>query len=257
MLSGLFSARTFLDADVEAWHLDVWGILIDRFGDDLSLADTPAALPTRDFFPPTGATGHGKALHVLSCVRSIMQMPETNWPCALVQQSPTTTGARVDEFLHIAGDPGPGGTFQIGDDGAVTITYAPELVDDPMGLVATLAHEMAHYLLVGEVDLVEDDTHELMTDLMVAYVGLGVFGANAAFSFQQHGDAFGQGWSARSAGYLSPRSWAFALAVFGELRGDDGGMGRYLKPEIEGLRRQAIRYLGKRPNLLSNLRRSR
>jgi hypothetical protein len=252
MFSGVFGARTFLDPDVEEWHLDVWATLIERFGAALSVADTPVALPTRAFFSPTEATGHAKAVHVFDCVKAVMQMQD--WPCALVQQGHRTTGQQVSAFVHIAGDEAPNGTFRVEPDGAVVITYSPDLLDDPMGLVATLAHELAHYLLASESDLVEDETHELMTDLTVAYTGLGVFGANAAFSFEQHGDAFSQGWRSRSSGYLSPRSWAFALAVFGELRGDDGGMERYLKPEIEGLRRQAVKYLRKRPDLLADLR---
>ncbi len=252
MLSGLFGARTFLDAEVEQWHLDVWTTLIERFGEGRSLAETPVALPTREFFPPTEATGHDKAEHVFACVKAIMGMPD--WPCSLVQQPHSAVGAQVAQFVHIAGDDAPGGTFRTEPDGAVVITYAPGLLDGPMGLVATLAHEMAHYLLASEADLVEDETHELMTDLTVAFAGLGVFGANSAFSFEQHGDAFSQGWRSRSSGYLSPRSWAFALAVFGELRGDDGGMANYLKPDIEGLRRQAVKYLRKRPELLDALR---
>ena len=36
--------------------------------------------------------------------------------------------------------------------------------------------------------------------------------ARSIFNFQQHGDAFGQGWSSRSSGYLSPRSWASLTA---------------------------------------------
>lgn len=252
MLANLFGARTFLDPDVEQWHLDVWATLIERFGEALSLADTPVALPTRAFFPPTDAMGHAKAEHVFACVRAIMQMQD--WPCTLVQQARSMTGQQVSAFVHIGGDAAPNGTFQVETDGAVVITYAPDLLENPMGLVATLAHELAHYLLASESDLVEDETHELMTDLAVAYAGLGVFGANAAFSFEQHGDAFSQGWSSRSSGYLSPRSWAFAVAVFGELRGDDGGMEKYLKPEIEGLRRQAVKYLRKKPDLLADLR---
>jgi hypothetical protein len=252
VLSGLFRSRTFLDPEVEQWQLDVWATLIERFGDGLSVADTPVALPTRDFFPPTDATGHAKALHVFDCVRAVMQMAD--WPCVLESQPRRAAGQRVSEFVHIGGGEAPNGTFRFEADGGVIITYAPELLDDPMGLVATLAHELAHYLLAFEADLVEDETQELMTDLTMAYVGLGVFGANTAFSFEQYGDTFSQGWRSRSSGYLSPRSWAFALAVFGELRGDDGGMDRYLKPEIDGLRRQAVKYLRKKPDLLDGLR---
>ena len=93
-----------------------------------------------------------------------------------------------------------------------------------------------------------------MTDLTVAYTGFGLFGANAAFNFSQYGDAFSQGWSTQSSGYLSPRSWAFALAVFARLRGDDGGVEPYLKPEIASLRRDALRYLDRHPDLLNALR---
>ncbi|MDP3658003.1 MAG: hypothetical protein Q8R45_13705 [Brevundimonas sp.] len=252
MLAKLFGARTFLDPEVEQWHLDVWATLIERFNEGRSFADTPVALPTRDFFPPTEATGHAKAEHVFDCVKAIMRMPD--WPCVLEPQPRRTTGQQVAQFVHIAGDEAPNGTFRVEPDGVVVITYARDLLDDPMALVATLAHELSHYLLASEADLVEDETHELMTDLTVAFAGLGVFGANSAFSFEQHGDAFSQGWRSRSSGYLSPRSWAFALAVFGELRGDDGGMANYLKPEIEGLRRQAVKYLRKKPELLGHLR---
>lgn len=254
MVSGLFGPRTFLDPEIEQWHFDVWSTLIERFSEGVAVADTPVALPTRDFFPPTEALGHARAEHIFGCIRAIMRMPATDWPCVLVQQPRRTTGVQVAEFVHVGGGEDPGGTFRVDADGAVMITYAPDLIDDPMGLVATLAHELAHYLLAAESDLVEDETHELMTDLTVAYAGLGVFGANTAFSFQQHGDAFGQGWRSRSSGYLSPRSWAFALAVFGELRGDDGGMDKSLKPEIDGLRRQAVKYLRKNPGLLDGLR---
>lgn len=253
MLRGLFGASTFLDADVEAWHLETWSILLARFGSVMSLADTPVALPTREFFPPSDAQGHARAEHVLACVKAVMGL-DHNWPCRLEAQPDRDTGRQVSQFVVVQGGDDPNGTFRVEPGGDVVITYAPDLLGDPTGLVATLAHELAHYLLLSERDLVEDETHELITDLVVAYTGLGVFGANSAFAFEQHGDAFSQGWRSRSSGYLSPRSWAFALAVFGELRGDDGGMEPYLKPEIASLRRKAVSYLRKNPSLLADLR---
>lgn len=252
MLGRLFGKRTFLEPEIEAWHLENWGILKGRFDAELSLTETPVVLPTARDFPATMATGHQKALHIFDCIRRHMQIED--WPCRLEAQSARRTGQRVSEFVFVSGGDEPNGTFRIEPDGEVVITYAPDLIDQPMELTATLAHELAHYLLSSETDLVGDETHELMTDLTVAYTGMGVFGANAAFSFQQHGDAFGQGWQARRSGYLSPRSWAFALAVFGEIRGDDGGMGAFLKSEIEVLRLQAVKYLRKRPEVLAPLR---
>lgn len=252
MLAGLFGAKTFLDPEIEAWHLEAWATLIDRFAAEMPLADTPTVLPTREFFPPTEAVGHAKAEHVFACVKALMELQD--WPCRLEPQAARTAGLQVSEFVHLRGGETPNGTFRIEADGTALVTYAPELLDDPIGLVATFAHELAHYLLASEDDLVEDETHELMTDLVVAYSGFGVFGANSAFSFEQFGDAFGQGWRSRSSGYLSPRSWAFALAVFGELKGEDGGVGRYLREDIDGLRKQAVKYLRRRPELIAGLR---
>ena len=247
----MFGRGTFLDREIEEWHLEVWGVLKDRFASEIPLADTPVVLPTRDFFPVSDAVGHERALHVLACIKRAMQMED--WDCDLVAQPPRPTGVRVAEFVTIEGAQDPGGTFRIDETGRPVITYAPDLIERPAELVAVLAHELAHLLLSSEDDLVDDPTHELMTDMTVAYTGFGVFGANAAFSFRQHGDAFGQGWSSQTSGYLSPRSWAFALAVFGLLRGDDGGMGSHLKPEIEGLRQKALAYLRKRPQLIESL----
>ena len=93
-----------------------------------------------------------------------------------------------------------------------------------------------------------------MDSLLQQFARTSQLGANAAYSFEQFGDAFGQGWRSQSSGYLSPRSWAFALAVFGELKGDDGGVGRYLREDIDGLRKQAVKYLRRRPELIAGLR---
>lgn len=248
---GLFG-KTFLDADVEAWHLEAWRDLKARLAAEVSLADTPVVLPTRDFFPPTETIGHERAQYLFQTVRDLMGMGD--WACDLEAQPMRDTGRQVSEFVFIQGGDDPNGTFRIEPSGRVVITYAPDLLDDPQSLIASFAHELAHYLLSPHADLAEDETHELMTDLTVAYTGFGVFGANSAFRFEQHGDAFGQGWRSRSAGYLSPRSWAFALAVFGELRGSDGGMGGHLGSNIEAERRKAAAYLRKRPELLDGLR---
>lgn len=249
---GKLMSRSFLDKDLEDWHLETWSILIDRFGVDLPLKQTPVVLPTRDFFPPSDAVGHERALHVFDCVKAAMGMQD--WRCGLRAQPPRVTGLRVAEFVSIQCAQDPAGTFSFDGAGQPVITYAPDLIEKPTELVAVLAHELSHLLLSEESDLVDDQTHELITDLTVAYAGLGVFGANAAFNFSQHGDAFSQGWQSQTSGYLSPNSWAFALAIFGELREDDGGMGRYLKPEIERARLKAVAYLRKNPQLLAGLR---
>ncbi len=252
MLQSLFGARTFLDTDVEAWQLETWALLLAHFGGEIPFRDIPLVSPTPNFFPPTEAEGHARALNVFDCTRRAMNI-ET-WPCRLEVQTPRRGGERVSEFVTLGDVSAPNGTFRSDPDGSIVITYAPELLAAPVEMIATFAHELSHYLLAAMPDAALDETHELMTDLMVAYSGFGIFGANACFSFQQHADAFGQGWSSRHNGYLSPRSWAFALAVFTALRETDDGMERWLVPEIASLWRQASKYLGRHPHLLVPLR---
>lgn len=248
MLSRLLGGGTFLESEVEAWHLETWGFLLERLG---GLEQTTWVLPNRDFFPATEATGHARAEHIFSCVKAAMGMAD--WPCALEAQADIPVSAQVDQYLFLQTEGAANGTFRI-EDGEATITYAPALLKQPWNLVATFAHELAHYLLAPWHDELGDDLHELATDLAVAYAGLGLFGANSAFSFKQQGDAFGQGWSSSRNGYLSPRSWAFALAVFGDLIGLDENVEAHLTREMAAPYRDAVKYLRRKPALLADLR---
>lgn len=251
MLGRVFKPRRFLDADVEDWHLETWAWLMDHFTPDVPLKSTPLVLANADFFEATDVTGHARALHVFECVKLHMQMAD--WPCELHAQPERNDGHRVAEFVALSGDNDPNGTFRVEPDDRVIITYAPDLVTRPVELVATLAHELSHYLLLGLPDL-DEETYELTTDLMVAYAGFGLFGANAAFSFSQYGDAFSQGWSSKRSGYLSPQSWAFALAVFATLTNEERDLGGWLSSEVAGPWKAAMKYLRKNPDLLEPLK---
>ncbi|WP_119079686.1 hypothetical protein [Chitinophaga alhagiae] len=76
------------------------------------------------------------------------------------------------------------------------------------GLVATLAHEIAHIKLLGDGRMKKVD--EDMTDLLTVIYGFGIFNANTAYRFVQ---GF-EGWSTSGAGYLKQQEWGYALALF-------------------------------------------
>jgi hypothetical protein len=92
---------------------------------------------------------------------------------------------------------------------------------DPMALVAVLAHEIGHIILLrpGLVDRNDPDM-EPVNDLLTVFLGFGIFTANAAFRFEQHSDNTSQGWSARRLGYLSEEQLGYALARFARERGE-------------------------------------
>ena len=243
----LFRKSAFLDRDTEAWHFAAWAWLLRNLGADLGR--TPLVLPTKDFFPPTKLTGHERALHAFDCVKSAMGMAD--WPCELVVDDGPPDAQEVGEFFTVQTPGRPAGTFSVKGQ-QVTIVYAAGLVKEPIHLVATFAHELAHYLLapVEEEPPGGWDLHELATDLTVAYCGFGVFGANAAFQFDRFQDYGRQGWRSRRSGYLSERTWALALATFLALTDRRGAADEWLKPGLRDVVRAAEKYLAKNPGLL-------
>jgi hypothetical protein len=59
-------------------------------------------------------------------------------------------------------------------------------------LVATLAHELGHIILLrpGLIKRTKEDM-EPLNDLLTIFLGFGIFTANAAFRFEQHGELAG------------------------------------------------------------------
>ena len=162
---------------------------------------------------------------------------------------------RVGEFWHVQSSGGAEGPFEVRGN-RVVISYAADLVDHPASLVPVFAHELAHYLVatIPEPPPGGEEVHELATELAVAYAGMGVMAANAAFAFEQYSDGLTQGWSAKRSGYFSERSWAFAIAVFLALTNRRGEADAWLKPTIRDMVRSAHRHLETRPALLAPLR---
>jgi hypothetical protein len=176
----------------------------------------PLILPTRDYYPHLNTRDHAFAESVFETTRRFMGL--SDWPCRLVPQSDEdreaaavfSRGAAAVE-THYSG---AAGTFSVGDQ--VEITYSPSLLDDPPGLVATLAHELCHYLMAalkteppcgwGE--------HEPLTDLAAVHEGFGVFLCNNAFQFSQWSSATHGGWRTGTRGYLNEAELGFSLGIF-------------------------------------------
>jgi hypothetical protein len=250
-MSWLFGRRNFLSAEDEAWHFETWLWFLQNFGGLAALRARKTVNATREFFPPTEATGHARAEHIFECVKQHAGM--ASWPCSLLEQ-PKRPKALVGQYtaLRPVARHLPLGTF-LARDGVATISYDPDLLDEPAVMVSTLAHELAHYLLYnapteppgGEV------MHEYATDLATVFLGFGLFGANRAFEFSQHGDSISQGWQMQSRGYLSERDWIFGLAVYVTLRDEDPRLLKtLLKPHLYDGLRKAHAYLAKNASYL-------
>jgi len=191
-------------------------------------------LPTKEFFPDRFHQDHQSAVVVFDRVKALMGIQE--WRCSLEPQVPGNR--EVNDRLASSGVLGSqssndaAGTFSIPEDGVV-ITYAPHLLKNPVALVATMAHELCHYLLatVKEEPPATWSELEPLTDLCAVAEGFGVFLANSAFQFSQWSSSDQHGWGFERLGYLSEEELGFATAVFCVRNGIDAGIAaRTLKP---------------------------
>ncbi len=94
-------------------------------------------------------------------------------------------------------------------------------LDDPMALVATLAHELGHVILLGG-SLMEHSVKDMepMTDLLTVFLGFGIFNANCAARLTKWQNDRKQGWSMQRLGYLPEEIYGYALARFAHERGE-------------------------------------
>jgi hypothetical protein len=182
-----------------------------------------------------------------------------DWPCTLVQRYRVNVPLGGFTMLQPEGERMIAGTFER-DGENVVIGYDPDLVARPLNFIATLTHELAHYLLhsIDEAPPGADEepiAEELATELAVAFFGFGVIAANSAFDFEQFQDTGRYGWRGGPSGYFSEDGWSFALAVFLALRDETPDLVRqYMKPHLNKKLDQAWRRLADAPQLLEQLR---
>ena len=235
-----FRRRPVVDADTASWHIENMSWLIREFGGRDGLAESTLVLPKPGFFVFEGEQGHALALRLFNQVKAYCGM--SDWEVDLVPDdnplaaTPTLAAAMVQPQKHAAGTFGVSGN-------RVEITYATAQLQRPDRLIATFAHELAHYLLATAANPppCDDEEMEFLTDLAAVYLGFGVFLANTRFEFEAISDGPMQGWRWQNAGYLPEADLIFALALFLRAKGlDERSACEALKPHLAKLLKQAV-----------------
>jgi len=234
---GLFGPKFIFDEGTTDWIFDTYSWALESFGTDVFFQFTDLVLPDDKFFPDKLEDTDDIAEGLFTKVRKYAGMEE--WPCRLVAQEEDINPV-VGPTLLIQGAPsGPAGTFSItgGKSPIVEISYNPSQLGRPESLIATFAHELAHYL-IHTVDTPPpggEEFEEYATDLVAVFLGFGVFLANSAFNFSQYTDVDSQGWQTFAQGYLSEPELTYCLAIFLHLKNmDHESVEPYLDKNLRG-----------------------
>jgi hypothetical protein len=134
------------------------------------------------------------------------------------------------------------------NDGRMVVAIRSTMLKDPMSLIATVAHELGHVILLGG-KLISSETsdHEPLTDLLTVFLGLGIFTANSAARFKQFQNDRRIGWAINRLGYLPERVFGYALAKFAMERNDKAAWSKHLTPNVKSDFKNSQSWLEKNP----------
>jgi hypothetical protein len=244
---GLFGKTRYLDPDIEDWCLETWGWLMANLGGIERLRRTPLAAPTPEFFPPTAAQGHERALYLFERVKTLMGMADM--PARLEAFERPPARQRLGLFGKEEIESAPGGSFRLDGD-TLVIGYASDLVGRPETLIVTLSHELARGLVESIRKPIPGggEFRELASELALAFAGFGLFGVRGAYKPAQSRNPFAQ----RGITFSEP-IWAFALALFAAMKGIEAPVGA-LGAVPADLTLKAERYFKRNQDLLAPLR---
>lgn len=237
-----FAPRCPVDEETREWLDGSWKWLSKELGAEIP-ETTEVILPTAEHFPDPYNGSRASIRRMVDRVCGFMDVDPALIEVRFVE------GEDAGRFhpLAASGDAGRHalGTYQMRRDGKHAISLDMEQASNPEMLVATVAHELGHVILLGEGRLEPDHPdHEPLTDLLTVFYGLGIFNANTTVIFEQWTNAQYQGWQIGGGGYLSEEAFGYALALFARARGEGKpAWAKYLNTNVRTYLKRALKYL--------------
>jgi hypothetical protein len=223
-----------VDDKTRAWVDKRWDWLENQFGLE-RLRHVTVILPRPEFFPDSYNGTEADVRRMLDRVCEYMEIDPTTVKLNLYEERKPM----FDGQHH-----GSAGQYQR-QGGKFRISIEASTLDDALGLVGTMAHELGHVHLLGHrriSEAVED--HEPLTDLLTVFLGLGVFTANSVVQESNWTSGQFSGWSMGRRGYLGMPVYGYAFARFARARDEDGSeWASELRLDVRSAFLDAMRFL--------------
>lgn len=235
---GWFGKSCPVDAVTRDWIERRWHWLTDEFGCDCMIGSL-TILPTDQFFPGAYDRSENAGKRLLERVCQYMGADPAT--IELEYYSNTRQFELINDQGHSIGD--AVGTYHEGDSKFV-IRIDRKQLHEPMALVSTIAHELAHVRLLGEGRLDRNSfDNEILTDLTAVFHGLGIFRANHPGYWRSRLSTW-PGTEITKPEYMTTPMYGYALAYRSWLREElPVKWRRHLHPGIRAEFNQASRFL--------------
>jgi hypothetical protein len=187
-------------------------------------------LPEPRYFPDPYAGTHADARRIFDRVCGYMGLEPGRFDLDVVPEQAIPNAA---------------GQYKAGDRPRVVLSQVQ--LADPVRLVATFAHELAHDILLGGGLISrEEPDHEEVTDLVPVFLGLGLFAANATVRDRSYTENQWHFFRISKDGYLNSMVLGYALALFAYVRGEGRpAWARYLRLDAGQPLKRGLNYLRK------------
>ncbi len=231
---GLRKTKPPLETREKAWVETRFRWFIDQLGIE-RLREATVILPTTEFFPePADGTENG--------VRRLMDRL-----CDYMDVRAADLKLEICDEVQMGSAVGQYERHTETESGKRTIRVRDTELSDTESLVATLAHELSHEILLhgGYIDEEHTD-HEWITDLLPVFLGVGIFAANSTVRETNETSSGWSWWSIRRRGYLEARLFGYGFAMFAWLRGETKpDWLSYVRLDAASVCRSGLKYLAR------------
>lgn len=228
---GLGKAKLPLSDEERQW-IDGGFQRLERLLGRQRMLECEVALPMPEHFPDPYDGSEGSLEAMFCRVAGRLQVDPATVELQVFDDEARVTMSLMPFAAGSSG--GAGGLYVHGGGERTVVAINSSQLGEPMALVATLAHELGHAILLrpGLVGRDEADM-EPLNDLLMVFLGFGVFNANSVFQFQQYTSYDRQGWSTRRLGYLTEQQFGYALARFATERSErNPAWAKYLNTNV-------------------------
>ncbi len=239
MFDWLFAPSCPCDLAAKEWIEERLAWLAEEF-DDHAFNGRRIVRPSPEFFPDPYDGSKPAVRALLDRVCDYMDVVPD-----LVELKFVSDAGKIWTVAPDLALPSAAGTYEEGERKFI-IRINRDGLSDTMGLVGTMAHELAHVRLLGESRILRETfDNEILTDLTTIHFGLGIFLANTPRNWD---DRLGYGrWPGtrlKKPEYMTPPMFGWALALLAWFRGE--GKPEWAK-DLHGAARanlfQGLRYL--------------
>jgi hypothetical protein len=246
LLQQLLRSRASCPANPEEKELVEHGfeVLTSHLGQS-RLRDAVVVEPTPEFFPDPWDKSPQTAARLFARVCGFMQVDPNSLDLSFWSKEEESPMVELPaEISAGTRSKGAAGTYHRSQ-GVDHVRLNKAELADPESLVSTVAHELAHVILLGSAGMSHDEPHmEALTDLATIYLGLGIFTSNTLLCRRTWTDGNMQGWQVSRKGYISPEMAGWALSLFAWRRGEvKPTWSRHLATDGKAYLKMGLRFL--------------